>query len=143
MSVAAWQQSLRDLIAAFEPGSDAIIEGFMEADRILCDGYQENFYNQVDETGSAWLPRKDSLPHPLLIKTGIMFKAATDPTAPGHLTDIQGDTLISGISGEFGPYAVFHHLGTRLMPSRRVIYASDQTLSRIEEAFADAIERNL
>jgi hypothetical protein len=29
------------------------------------------------------------------------------------------------------------------MPSRRVIYASDQTLSRIEEAFADAIERNL
>lgn len=143
MSVAAWQQSLRDLIRLFEPGSDAIIEGFMAADRILCDGYQENFYNQVDETGSAWLPRKDSLPHPLLIKTGVMFKAATDPESPGHLTDIQGDTLISGISGAFVPYAIFHHLGTRIMPARRVIYASEQTLGRIEEAFADAIERNL
>lgn len=140
---AAWQQSLRDLIALLEPGSDAIIEGFMEADRILCDGYQENFYNQVDETGTAWPPRKDSLPHPLLIKTGVMFKAATDQTSPGHLTDIQRDTLISGISGAFVPYAIYHHLGTRVMPSRRVIYASNQTLSRIEEAFADAIERHL
>lgn len=140
---AAWQQSLRDLIKAFEPGSDAIIEGFMAADRILSDGYQENFYNQVDDTGAPWAPRKDSLPHPLLIKTGVMFEAATNPASPGHFTDIQGDTLVSGISGAFVPYAIFHHMGTRVMPSRRVIYASDQTLSRIEEAFADAIEQQL
>lgn len=143
MSLAAWQQSLRNLIDAFEPGSDAIIEGFMAADRILCDGYQENFYNQVDDTGAAWAPRKDNLLHPLLIKTGLMFAAATDPTSPGHLTDIQGDVLISGISGTFVPYAVYHHNGTRIMPARRVVYASDQTLSRIEEAFADALESRI
>lgn len=143
MAVAAWQQSLHNLIEAFEPGSDAIIEGFLEADRILSDGYQENFYNQVDDAGTPWPPRKDSLPHPLLIKTGLMFRAATDTQSPGHLTDIQGDTLISGISGSFVPYAIFHHMGTRVMPSRRVIYASEQTLNRIEEAFADALERQL
>lgn len=138
----AWQQSLHDLIAALEPGSEAIMEGFLAADRILCEGYEENFYNQVDDSGSYWPPRKDSLPHPLLIKTGLMFKAATDAASPGHLTDIQGgDTLISGISGSIVPYAIYHHIGTSRMPSRRVIYASENTLHRIEEAFADAVEK--
>lgn len=139
-----WEQSLANLILAFEPNSEALIEGFFAADEALAAGFEANFYNQQDEMGQSWPPRKDNLPHPLLIKTGKMFRAATNTEDSGHYSDIEnGTTLIVGIADSVVPYAKYHHTGTRIMPARRVIFATPETLRVMEEKFADAIEKSL
>jgi hypothetical protein len=137
-----WSQDLASLISAIEPGSDALIEGLIAAEAVITAGFEENFYNQVDEMGVPWEPRVDNEPHPLLIKTGRMFAAATNPASPEHFTDFTDTSLETGISDAV-PYAIFHHYGTSRMPSRRVIFASEATINRALEAFADAAEESL
>lgn len=140
---ARFNREFEKLASLYEPGSSAIVAGFIAAELVICDGFVENFYNQVDHNSDPWAPRKDNLPHPLLIKTGRMFAAATNPQSPEHYSDIEnGLTLVSGI-GEAVFYAGFHHYGTYKMPARRVIYATESTINRALEAFADAAEKEI
>lgn len=137
---ATWQKDFAKLIETLEPNGNQLIEGFLAAQEVLASGFEQNFYNQVDDMGVPWKPRKDNLPHPLLIKTGRMFRAAVDTRNPEHFSDIRGTTLETGVSV---PYAKFHHWGTSRMVARRVIYATEDTINRALEAFADAVEESL
>ncbi len=139
---ARWQQDLQNMIDAFDPNGEEILRGFYAAEEVICEGFQQNFYNQLDDNGLPWQPRKDNLPHPLLIKTGRMFKAATDPRSPEHFSDVTDGTLETGI-GEQVHHAKYHHWGTSRMVARRVIYATPETINRALEAFADAIEESI
>lgn len=135
MSIESWQKYLAEFLRDFEqadlrPAYDAVHDE-------ITGGFQQNFYNQVDHTGAPWPPRQDSLPHPLLFKTAKMFSAAIEPAHSGHKYMVEGGTVIIGIRGEVVPYAIYHHVGTRKMPQRRVIYADDQTVNRAFEAFED------
>lgn len=127
------------IIDTFDPDGSAIIDGFIAAEEVITQGYEQNFYNQVDEDGVPWAPRKELLPHPMLIKTGRMFRAATDKANPEHFSDISEAVLETGI-GDPVFYAGFHHNGTRIMPARRVIYCTPETVNRAIEAFADKLE---
>jgi len=152
---AKWQDDLKELIDNFEHAD--LASGFAAIDEVISQGFVENFFNQVDHNGRKWKPRKDKKllsdtsgeePHPLLIKTGKMFQAATNTSDPAHIADIQdGDRSIEiGISDELVPYAKYHHTGTKnkdgtlRMVARRVIYANDTTLNRAFQEFADAAE---
>jgi hypothetical protein len=66
----------RELIEAFTPNSETTLKALIAIEEVIADGFQENFYNQVDDNGAPWRPRKDNKSHPLLIKTGKMFQAA-------------------------------------------------------------------
>lgn len=135
-----WERAIMRLSKAFTPGSAAMLHAIIAVEEVIAEGFQQNFYNQLDEQGNPWPPRKDSKPHPLLIKTGKMFEAATNTRSPAHFSDIEGTTLITGISDAAVPYAKYHHTGTRIMPARRVIYATKETLQRAAERFEDSIE---
>jgi len=138
---AQWQNSLRRWLDVFE-GSE-LVHSFEAVDLEISRGFEENFYNQLDDQGNAWPPRKDDLPHPLLIKTGLMFAAATNPEHPGHMASVNGETLTIGIYDDVVSYAKYHHTGTSRMPSRRVIYASETTVSRAFDAFEDAVTQEI
>lgn len=137
MSRASWQTDLYRFVDEVENGD--LSTAFQAVDEVISGGFEQNFYNQVDNTGKIWEPRLDNLSHPLLIKSGRMFSAATNPADPGHLHRATGNVLVIGIMGSAVPYAIFHHEGTRYMPSRRVIYVTPETEQRAFEAFEQAI----
>lgn len=136
---AEWEQDLRKFLSDFE--NIDFKAAFAVADRVISEGFEENFYNQQDDEGNLWKPRKDDLPHPLLIKTGKMFRAATNPGDAGHLYRDEGGTLVVGVLGNVVPYAIYHHTGTRKMPARRVIYANKTTQQRLFDEFSEAADR--
>lgn len=139
MASASWQIELRDFAEKFD-GLD-LSSAFAIADKVISEGFEQNFYNQVDHTGRGWPPRVDNEPHPLLIKTGKMFRAATNPADGGHLYRETSTELVVGILGSAVPYAIYHHTGTRKMPSRRVIYVHRTTEQRMYEQFEDEVDR--
>lgn len=148
--LAQWEIVCDKLMQAFTPDSETMIRALFAVEEVIADGFQENFYNQVDDKGVPWAPRKDKKPHPLLIKTGKMFEAATNTRSSNHFSDIQGATLITGVSDAAVPYAKWHHNGTKgkdgisvRMPARRVIYATELTLNRAAERFAETVEESL
>jgi len=140
ISQAKWQDDLRELIDNFEHAD--LASGFAAVDEAISEGFAENFFNQLDDNSQPWRQRKDDLPHPLLIKTGKMFRAATNTSDPGHIADIQegNRSIVIGVSDDVVPYAKYHHNGTSRMVSRRVIYANHTTLNRAFQEFADAAE---
>lgn len=136
---AQWQTSLRQFVEHFENAD--LTEAFEAVDEVISAGFEQNFYNQVDDNDQPWKPRVDSLPHPLLIKTGKMFAAATKTDDPGHLKSITTAEIAIGIKGSVVSYAIFHHVGTRKMPARRVVYATQETVNLALERFADIADR--
>lgn len=139
-----WQQDLREFAELFE-GAD-LTEAFRAADDVLSEGFQQNFFNAVDEKGIPWPPHAPATvarygPHDLLILTGRMFAAATNPDDPGHLMRVEDNSaLVTGIKDSVVPHAKFHHTGTVKMPRRRVIYATPETINRARDAFAEKAE---
>lgn len=147
--LAQWEIVCDKLEQAFTPNSDIMLQALFAVEEVIAEGFQENFFNQLDDKGYPWAPRKDSKPHPLLIKTGKMFDAATNTRSSNHFSDISGTTLITGVSDSAVPYAKWHHNGTKKkdgsvrMPARRVIYATTITLNRAGERYGDVVEANL
>ncbi len=141
-----WEHDFTKLAQAFDLNSEAVLKGLLAAEEVIADGFQENFFNQVDETGKPWPPRKDNKPHPLLIKTGKMFAAATNTRSPNHFSDIEASTdrvtLVTGISDAAVPYYKYHHSDEprTKIPRRRVIYVTVQQANRASERFADVVE---
>lgn len=136
-----WQRYIYELVDDFE--AIDLYAVYAALDDTISGAFEENFYNQIDDQSSVWKPRKDSLPHPLLIKTGKMFAAATNPSHPGHRFEVQGEGAGYGINGGVVHYAIFHHLGTVKMPSRRQIFLTPQQEQRVTDKLADVVDEAL
>jgi len=79
------------------------------------DLIEEGFIRETDPTFRKWAPRKDSKPHPILTLTGKMRR--------GFEVDLRGALIVTSavVSDQGRPYPLFHQLGTRKMPARRVL----------------------
>ena len=65
----------------------------------------------------TWAPRKDNLPHPLLIKTKKLYGSWTKVGSEGNIYRVSKDEMEWG-SDIF--YGVFHETGTDRMPARPI-----------------------
>jgi hypothetical protein len=118
-------------------------QGFIQAKAAVAstlrDLIAEGFQKKVAPGGQAWKPRKDSLPHPLLDKSGAMKR--------GFEIDTYGPRLViknEAVSEQGRPYPWFHQTGTSKMPARKVV--PDRTLSsrwksQVNKTIAKALER--
>lgn len=102
---------------------------------IVQESVQDNFQRQTDVMGTFWPPRKDTLPHPLLIKTGRMLDAATG--GPGHHKRAQRKGLEMGIKPDKVPYAKYHQYGTRRIPQRQYFYLHSTDRARFRKLFME------
>ncbi len=139
-----WRVVLNRLDSVFS-GAERLDQVFADLDSVISNGFRENFDARVDETGSAWPPHSPSTvkrygPHPLLVLSGRMKRAATNVADGEHLSERQGDTLIVGIAGSVR-YAIFHRTGTSRMPRRNVIFASQKTLGRCRTSIERGVMR--
>lgn len=80
----------------------------------------KNFARQTDEDGNIWPPRKDNLPHPLLILTTNMKEAATGGL--NSIVQYERDGVLAGVRGDAVPYAWRHQNGDDGMPRRQFFY---------------------
>lgn len=94
-----------------------------------------NFQRQVDHEGNHWPPRKDTLPHPLLLLTLAMSTAATG--GPGAVVDVDQNELRMGVDKEVVPYAATHHAGSekRNIPRRRYFFLNVEEREKVLYAF--------
>jgi phage gpG-like protein len=82
----------------------------------------EGYIRETDPRGRKWAPRKDSLPHPILDKTGAMKR--------GYEIDMRGANIVvenNVVSDRGRPYPLFHQTGTSKMVARKPL--PDRSLS--------------
>lgn len=95
--------------------SDLSLEG---SEEIIKSVYTEAaagaFGSQSSRLGKPWPPRKDTLPHPLLIKTGKMLNAALNP----QVTITDKNTAVIKYQGEHAGLIGIHNEGTKFIPPR-------------------------
>ena len=99
---------------------------------VLTEGFEGNFLRAAGPDGVAWLPRKDTKPHPLLILSGALIEAARDTGNPGNIHEVSPDgrTLSAGVRGDVVPYADPQQNGRpeRNLPARTYLYATEEVL---------------
>lgn len=105
---------------------------------ILHQGMEDNFMRAAGPDGAAWLPRKDTKPHPLLILYGYLIEAARDTGSAGNITRVGQRELVTGVDASVIEYAPYHEWGTSRMPARPFMYATDEVQSAALQAFSDA-----
>lgn len=88
----------------------------------LRDLILEGFIRETDPRGRKWAPRKDSLPHPILDKTGAMKRGFEIDTRGANIV-VQNNVL----SAQGRPYPLFHQTGTSKMVARKPL--PDRSLS--------------
>lgn len=101
---------------------------------ILLEDYESHFVASEGPSG-RWAPRKDKLPHPLLMLTWKLLGAATQEGDPGNIADVQPRSLTTGVSGDVVNYASYHQYGTSKMVARPFLWVSASALEACEEAF--------
>lgn len=101
-----------------------------DVERILQRSHARQFATKGREFGSAWAPRKDSLPHPLMDKTGRLKRSLSTRNADSVRT-IRVDRIVYGTRV---PYAKYHNRGTRNMPPRKVSGVSPRARAEIVAA---------
>lgn len=96
---------------------------------------QKNYGRQVDGDGNAWPPRKDSLPHPLLILSGQMLDASTGGLGSFVRYSRKGSEL--GVAIQVVPYVLIHHYGSLdgRVPRRRFFYLNKEERAAVLEKF--------
>lgn len=102
---------------------------------IVEESVEDNFHRQADVTGSTWPPRKDTLPHPLLIKTGKMKEAATG--GDGQYKRAERKGLKLGVKPDVVPYARYHQYGTSRIPQRQYFYIHGSDRARLRKRFRE------
>ena len=65
--------------------------------------------------GGRWPPRKDNLPHPLLIKTGRLMDSLTNISDPDNILEVSDERIRFGTYVEYG---IYHEEGTDRIPQR-------------------------
>jgi len=80
-------------------GRESIQLALEDCREIVHEGIEENFLGAHDPEGAAWPSRKDPKPqHPLLILTGALSEAATNPQAKGAVSRIEDGALAVGVT---------------------------------------------
>lgn len=100
-------------------------------------GFEDNFMRAVGPGGSPWAPRKDNLPHPLLIHLGRLIEAVRDTGNGGNISIVGWRTLTTGVDSQVVRYAPFHQEGTQRMVARPYLYAANDVQNRALQVFAD------
>lgn len=106
---------------------------------VVHESVDANFFRQVDKDGRAWPPRKDKLPHPLLIKSGAMLYAAGG--GQGHIEDVQRDKLKMGVNLSVIKYARRQNRGDAEinLPARQYFYLHGEDVPRLRAVFRESI----
>jgi len=105
-----------------------------KCDDIMSSRIEQNFRRAATAENWKWPPRKDNLPHPLLIKSGLMMTAALysvwypDPQSVEH-----------GVDLDKVPYARAQQKGRAEinLPPRPFLGVNEADLVAMEEAVAD------
>jgi phage gpG-like protein len=71
------------------------------------------------------------------VRTGALRDSLTQPVAPGHVEEMDRQTLSMGSRL---PYALFHQTGTRRMPARPIIVLSDDRAAKWTDFVRSAME---
>lgn len=146
MARPAWQRQLDRIDDAFSGNAD-IDRIFWDLDKVVSEGFEDNFQAKVDEDGIPWAPHspfttKKYGPHPLLDLTGRMKRAAVSRGDSEHLAERMGETMRFGIKGSVW-YAKFHSSKAprKRLPRRNAIYANDQTIAKCREVIRKGFKR--
>lgn len=91
---------------------------------IVFASVENNYSRQVDSNGAVWPPRKDNLPHPLLILSTAMLDASTGGI--GSLVRYTRDGVEMGVRSDIVPYAEIHQYGSSRIPQRQYFYLNAQ-----------------
>lgn len=96
---------------------------------VLFEAFERNFESKAEPFAGPWPPRKDSLPHPLLNKSGAMKAAATN-TGSGTFLQVNDDGVATGVSLEVIPYARAQNRGyrPRNLPRRMYLRPDQEAL---------------
>ncbi len=75
---------------------------------LIYDQVAENFFAESTAFGRGWAPHAPATiakygPHPLLVLSGYMFRAATESGAPGNYEEVTDRTISVGLSTEGNP----------------------------------------
>lgn len=116
------------------------------AERSVRQGIALNFADSASPDGRPWPARKDSKPHPLLIETGALLKAALGTGAGGSTRTTDRDVeLVIDKSVKIGgiPGAAAHHFGypPRNLPQREFFAPKVSILDDIDRDVADAVDK--
>lgn len=98
-----------------------------DVERILQRSHARQFSSKGGEFGDPWPPRKDSLPHPLMDKSGRLKRSLTTKNADS-VRNIRADRIVYGSKV---PYSKFHNQGTKNMPRRQVSGVSPRARAQI------------
>lgn len=85
---------------------------------------------QTDASLGGWKKRRDRSPHPILVKTGRLFRNV-------KIRSQRHDKVVFGTTGV--PYAKYHNDGTSRLPKREFIGDSQKLFAKIDRV----IYRNL
>lgn len=111
---------------------------------VLLEDIADHFSRKEGPDG-PWAPRKSGGSHPLLVKTSLMFQASVG-TATGHIDRMGDGELEVGVDPSAfrpAPYPLFHHQGTRRMPARQSVWASDQAQAECAALIAEHLQAEL
>lgn len=129
---------------AFGDLTDALTECVELADKDI----GRNFAAAAGPHSGAWPARKRDGKgqkrgegHPLLIKTGALFQAATSPFGKGHVQEVFPRGAEIGIDPAAVPYAAAQNYGfaDRNLPQREFEDVSDATMDVMAELVADQV----
>ena len=112
-----------------------LTEPLTAASEVIYESVGRNFSRQVDETGSHWPPRRDKLPHPLLLLTLAMSTAATG--GPGSIRVVGKKSLKLGIDSSKVHYWRKHQDGDGV-PRRRYFFLHVDERGSVIKVFGDA-----
>lgn len=117
--------------------------------RRVADDFREMIARQFSSEGRAegtpWAPlapstlrrrRPGSTGAPILQSSGALLRSLTAPGAPGHVEQLEDQSLAIGSSL---PYALFHQTGTRRIPARPMIVLSGAR----SERWVEMVRRNI
>ena len=116
----------------------------------VLENIAEHFVTGTSPDGESWAPRKNPGDgHPLLVETGALAYAATTEGFPGHVSRIEGDTLIVGVDKDGGvggiPGAGAHNYGfpEKQIPQREFLGIDEETSDLCEEVLVNKVLNEL
>ena len=143
-----------DMEALVVKVEQAVPEMLQACEPLVLENIVENFARQESPDGLAWPERKEvGDGHPLLVETktegaGSLFAAAAGQGG-GHVSRIEGDTLVIGVDKDGGiggiPGAGVHNYGfpERNIPQREFLGIGEATADVCAEVIADRCMKEL
>ncbi len=117
-------------------------DAFRDCQTIIARDIGGHFERSETPEGVAWLPRKDNLPHPLLILSGATPRAATG--GAGSIFEMQARSMTYGVSSSI-VYAGAQNFGStkRNIPQREFLGLSEVAVDACETFIATTIDGSI